>query len=163
MQKRNIWGLSVPAWGKTIWVNEINRRVKIDNVKKGWGERSPLENVHRVWREEEENETTEWSSKKKGKEEAHSINLVPNWSFRERGVICDVKAISEGVCEMWRRQCWVLNLQRSAVMSGPAVLAEAWNSISVDERWRLPAASWVKRFPFLAFFTFNKLWSFHVL
>lgn len=39
--------------------------------------------------------------------------------------ICDVKDISGGVQEILSRQCWVLNLQRSAEMPGMAVLAEA--------------------------------------
>lgn len=29
-------------------MNEVKRRVKIDNVKKGWSEKSLLESVHRV-------------------------------------------------------------------------------------------------------------------
>lgn len=55
-------------------MNEVNRRVKTDNVRKGWSEKSPLENVHRVGRQEEEEQATEWSSKKRGREEAQGIN-----------------------------------------------------------------------------------------
>lgn len=44
-------------------MNEVNRRVKTDSVRKGWSEKSPLENVHRVGRQEEEEQATEWSSK----------------------------------------------------------------------------------------------------